>query len=83
MAMLGVLSLFVHPALTYGIATLVFDLPDPLLRAAVLTAAMAPGVNTYIFASMYGRAQNVASASVLLLTIFSVASATLWLSILP
>ena len=81
--LVGVLSLVVHPAATYALARWGFDLSDGYLRSAVVTAAMAPGVNTYIFASMYGRGQNVASASVLLLTIFSIGSVTFWLSVLP
>ena len=34
-------------------------------RSVVLTATMAPGVNTYIFANMYGVAKRVAATSVL------------------
>ncbi len=33
---------------------LVFDLGTPALRSGVLTAAMAPGVNAYLFANIYG-----------------------------
>ncbi len=82
-AMIGVLSLVLHPAIAYGLSAMVFDLPVGMVRAAVLTAAMAPGVNSYIFASMYNRAMGVNSSAVLLLTLVSILSASFWLSILP
>lgn len=81
--MIGILSLIVHPAIAWGLSSYVFELPVEMVRAAVLTASMAPGVNTYIFASMYNRAMNVNSSSVLLLTLISILSASFWLSILP
>jgi malonate transporter len=45
----------------------------------VLTAAMAPGVNAYIFAQMYGRAQRVAASAVLISTGLTIFTASLWL----
>ena len=52
-------------------------------RSAVLTAAMAPGINTYVFANMYGRARRVAASSVLIATGLSVITIWLWLAVLP
>lgn len=80
---IAVLSLMLHPLITWMLARHVFDLPIEMVRAAVLTAAMAPGVNTYIFARMYNRATGVNSSAVLLCTLISVLSVTFWLSILP
>lgn len=82
-AMIAVLSLVVHPAITYLLATAVFDLSTPMLRSAVVTAAMAPGVNAYLFSTMYGRATGVMSSAVLLTTILSIFTTTFWLSLLP
>ena len=82
-AMVGVLSLFVHPTIAWYLSVEVFDLSVELVRAAVLTAAMAPGANTYIFAVMYGRGEGVNSSSVLVLTLVSILSISFWLSILP
>lgn len=76
------LSLFVHPAIVLGLSTKVFDLPLALTRSAVITAAMAPGVNSFLFASMFGRAQNIAATAVLVGTAASVVSASFWLSVL-
>jgi predicted permease len=44
---------------------------------------MAPGVNAYIFANMYGQARRVAASSVLIATGLTVGTAWLWLSVLP
>lgn len=76
------LSLFVHPSIAYGMTTMVFDLPQNMVRGAVLTAAMAPGVNTYLFANLYGRAKRVAATSVLVATAAAVLSVTFWLGVL-
>ena len=52
-------------------------------RAAVLTAAMAPGVNAYLFADMYGRARRIAASSVLVATLLCILTAWLWMGLLP
>ncbi|MEO0693856.1 MAG: AEC family transporter, partial [Pseudomonadota bacterium] len=75
-------SLVMHPAIVWGMAT-VTDLPRDAFRSAVLTAAMAPGINTYIFANMYGVAKRVAATTVLVATALSIVSAWLWLGVLP
>ncbi|RVT86926.1 AEC family transporter [Rhodobacteraceae bacterium CCMM004] len=75
-------SLVLHPAVTLGLGLAMGLGVDPL-RAAVTTAAMAPGVNTYIFANMYGRARRVAASAVLIGTAASVLSVWLWLLVLP
>ncbi len=80
--MIAALSLIVHPGLAWFFASQVFALPEAFLRAAVLIAAMPPGVNGYIFAAMYGRAVGTAASSVLLATLLSVGSVTVWLWLL-
>ncbi|MDT0684264.1 AEC family transporter [Roseicyclus sp. F158] len=76
------LSLLLHPLITYGLGRS-FGLDVDGLRSATVTAAMAPGVNTYIFANMYGVAKRVAASSVLLGTALCVLTAWFWLSVLP
>ncbi len=76
------LSLLLHPAITYAMANAT-DLPQAGMRSAVLTSAMAPGVNVYIFASMYQRALRVAASSVLIATALSIFTAWFWLTLLP
>lgn len=80
--MVVVISLIVHPTVTLGLGT-ALGLRIDQLRAAVLTAAMAPGVNSYLFAAVYGRAMRVSASSVLLSTAASVLTVSVWLLILP
>ena len=82
-AMLTACSLILHPALTYGLARFVVDLGTDGLRSAVMTAAMAPGVNAYIFANLYGVGKRVAASTVLIATALSIATIWVWLHILP
>jgi malonate transporter len=79
---IGVVSLLIHPAITRGLG-LALDLSVEATRSAVVTAAMAPGVNAYIFAAMYGRAMRVAATTVLVATGLTIITASGWLSILP
>jgi predicted permease len=72
------ISLVVHPALVWITGSYV-DLSTSDFRSAVLTAAMAPGVNAYIFSQMYGRAQRVAASAVLISTGLTIFTASLWL----
>jgi predicted permease len=81
-AMICGLSLLVQPALTFSLIH-AFNLDTASLRSAVLTGAMAPGVNAYVFANMYGAARRVVASSVLIATAISVLSVSLWLAILP
>ncbi len=81
-AMVCVLALLIHPAIVWGLGGSL-GLPQDLFRSGVLTAAMAPGFNAYIFANMYGRARRVAASSVLIATGASVLTAWMWLTVLP
>lgn len=78
---IGVLSLGLHPLIAWTLTDEAFGLPHELVRSAVLTAAMAPGINAYLFATMYGVAQRVAATAVLLLTTASIVTASLWLAL--
>ena len=80
--MVCLVSLLIHPAIVW-IAGLNLELRDRHMRSAVITAAMAPGINTYVFANMYGRAKRVASTGVLLSTALSIGTVWIWLNILP
>ena len=44
---------------------------------------MAPGVNAYLFADMYGAAKRVAASSVLIATAVSLLTIWAWIAILP
>lgn len=82
-ALVAFASLILHPAVAWFLGTQVFELTTGQLRSAVLTAAMAPGVNAYIFANMFGAARRVAASSVLICMGLSLVTAWGWLSLLP
>ena len=76
------ISLILHPALVWALGSSV-GLDQHGFRSAVLTASMAPGVNSYIFANMYGVAKRVSASVVLLGTAISVPTIWLWLLVIP
>jgi predicted permease len=78
-AMICAISLFLHPAIAYTLGSSIGGLSQEQLRAAVVTAAMAPGVNTYIFADMYGAARRVVASSILIGTAVTVVTASAWI----
>ena len=81
-AMVCGISLIFHPAAVW-LSGNAAGLSTGQFRSAVLTAAMAPGVNTYIFANIYGVAKRVAASSVLVGTAASILTVWLWLGLLP
>ena len=78
-AMICAISLILHPAIAWGLGSTIGALSQEQLRAAVVTAAMAPGVNTYIFADMYGAARRVVASSILIGTAITVVTASAWI----
>jgi len=74
-----VLSLLIHPLITWALLVGTLDLESHYVQSATITAAMAPGVNAYIFSSLYDRASRVAASSVLLGTLASVITASGWI----
>ncbi len=80
-AMVCCITLMVHPALVWTMGS-ALSVPPDLFRSGVLTAAMAPGFNAYIFANMYGRGQRVAASSVLISTASSIVTVWVWLTVL-
>ncbi len=81
-AMCCACSLLLHPALTFALGWS-GGLDDAGLRSAVVTAAMPPGVNAFIFATMYRRAERVAASAVLIATTASILTSWMWLALLP
>lgn len=81
-AFICALSLIVHPAVVWALGSL-SGLSQSQFRSAVITAAAAPGVNAYLFASMYGRAKRVVASAVLLGTGLCVLTIWAWMAFLP
>lgn len=75
-------SLVIHPTVAFGLGHL-FNLPAGPMRSAVITASMAPGVNAYLFASIYNSAKRVAASTVLVSTGLSILTIWFWISVLP
>jgi len=75
-------SLVLHPVIVWSLGQ-ANALSDAAMRSAVVTAAMAPGINAYIFANMYGTAKRVAASSVLMGTGLSILTVWVWLAVLP
>ncbi len=78
-SVIAFLSLFVHPFLAFIFANHIFDLPEQVTRNLVVTAAMAPGINAFLFANMYKRAEDVAASTILLATIATIFTASGWI----
>lgn len=79
--MVCMIGLGLHPAIVWTLGTSL-SVPPDFFKSGVLTAAMAPGINAYIFANMYGRAKRVAASSVLIATGSSAITIWLWLTAL-
>ncbi|MDV4146077.1 MULTISPECIES: AEC family transporter [Shimia] len=77
-----VISLVLHPAIVWALGTW-NGLDIASFRSAVLTAAMPTGINGYLFASLYGRAQRTAASAVLIGTASAIVTIWLWLFTLP
>lgn len=75
------ISLILHPAMVWLIAQGV-SLDTGPTRSAVLMAAMAPGVNAYVFANMYDTAKRTVATGVLAGTAASIVTAWAWLWVL-
>lgn len=80
--MVSGLTLLLHPAIAFALAHFVFALSPELVRAAVVVAAMPPGMNVYVFALMYDRAVSLSASAILVATALSVLTVTAWLSLL-
>ena len=80
--MVSGLSLLIHPLIAFVLSHYIFGLDPVFVRAVVTLACMPPGVNIYIFASMYDRAVNLAATAFIIATAISVATITFWLYVL-
>lgn len=75
-------SMGLHPLVVYILGTS-GNIGTDALRSGLITAAVAPGANAYIFANMYGAARRVAASAVLFGTALSILTTSLWITLLP
>jgi len=80
-ALVLAIALLVNPALTLLFGYW-FHLSQAALNSAVITAAMAPGVNTYMFANIYRTARDVTASAMVAGTAISVLTVPVWVLIL-
>ncbi len=76
-----VLSLVVQPAITL-LLSWQLQLPAVTTKSIVLMSAVAPGLNAYLFASMYNRGTEAAASAVLLSTMLAGFTVSAWLLLL-
>ncbi len=76
------ISLILHPSIVWIMGKWT-DLSTDAFRSAILTSAVAPGINAYVFANMYGKAKRVAASAVLFSTVLCIVTIWVWLAILP
>jgi len=72
------LALIVHPVIALWVCWW-FELSEDVIRSIVLMAAMAPGLNAYLFATLYKRGEAIAASTVIMATTLSVLTLSLWL----
>lgn len=81
-AVMSGFKLIVQPLIAYILMVPILRVDPAIARYGVLLAAMPAGINVYVFATYYNRAVNVASNTVLISTLASVLTISVWLSIL-
>ena len=77
--MVSGLSLLLHPTIAFVLSYHVFELELIYVQAAVIVAAMPPGMNVYIFANLYQRALGLSASVLVIANILSVFTITGWL----
>lgn len=79
---MSLLKLVIHPLLVWTLMIPILNVDHEIARYAILLSAMPSGINVYIFATYYKRAQDIAANTVLITTVLSVVTASIWLYIL-
>lgn len=79
---MSTLKLLVHPTIAWVLMVPILRVDPQIARYGVLLAAMPSGINTYVFATYYDRAVNVATNTILISTLASVLTLSLWLFLL-
>lgn len=78
--LLAAFKLILQPAIAWGLASYVFGLSSALTHIAVLLAALPTGTGPFMLAEFYGREASVTSNAILISTIFSLATVSVYLA---
>ncbi|MEP3431440.1 MAG: AEC family transporter [Roseibium sp.] len=77
--LLGVIKIFVMPAIVFAVSAFVFHLPPLWTIVATLTAACPTGVNAYIFANRYGTGHAMSANAITITTLCAIVTTSLWI----
>lgn len=73
------LKLLIHPALVWLLGSYVFHLTTPLLHSAILLSALPTGTGPFMLTQYYQREGSLTSAAIVISTLLSLVSITLYL----
>lgn len=79
---MSLLKLILQPTIAWVLMVPILHVDHQFVRYGVLLAAMPSGINAYVFATYYNRAVNVATNTILISTVGSVLTVTVWLYLL-
>ncbi len=79
---LVLLKLIAQPLIAWFFAYYVFSMPDIWRKSVVILSAMPTGTGPFMLAELYSKGAGVASRSILVSTIGSIATLSIWLLIL-
>ena len=72
-------SLFIQPLVLYLLGVFSWDIEIELLRNSVVMAAMAPGLNAYFFANIYGQCRDIVATTILVSTVLTIFTSSFWI----
>ena len=72
-------SLLIQPAVVYLLGIYSWDIEIELIRNAVIMAAMAPGLNAYFFANIYGQCRDIVATTILVSTGLTIFTSSFWI----
>lgn len=78
----SLIKLIIHPAIAYVLMIFVFHVPMDIARYGILLSSMPAGINIYVFATFYDRGVSVAANTILISTVLSALTITVWLFVL-
>jgi malonate transporter and related proteins len=78
----ALIKLVLHPAIAYVLMIWVLHVPMDIARYGILLSSMPAGVNIYVFATYYERGTSVAANAILIGTVLSILTISMWLFVL-
>jgi predicted permease len=79
---MSLLKIIVHPLIVWVIMIPLLNIDMQIARYVIVLAAMPTGINAFIFATYYKRSEDLAANTILISTLLSIFSVSLWLFIL-